>query len=178
MTGFSTRAIHAGQEPDPQTGAVILPIHTSTTFEQDSVGQTRGEFDYSRAGNPTRAVVETVLASLEGGTYGRAFASGMAATDTALRTLVRPGDHVVLPNDVYGGTFRLLDKVLTEWGVTYTLAPVDDVEAMAAAVTPDTKVVWVETPTNPLLNIADIGGLADVARSADATLVVDNTFAS
>jgi len=176
--GFSTRAIHAGQEPDPHTGAVILPIHTSTTFEQDAVGQTRGAFDYSRAGNPTRSVVETVLASLEGGTHGRSFASGMAAIDTALRALVRPGDHVVLPNDVYGGTFRLLDKVLTDWGITYTLAPVDDVDAMAAAVTPDTKVLWVETPTNPLLNIADIGALADVAHAGNATLVVDNTFAS
>jgi len=176
--GFSTRAIHAGQEPDPDTGAVILPIHTSTTFEQDAVGQTRAAFDYARAGNPTRSVVETVLASLEGGAHGRSFASGMAAIDTALRALVRPGDHVVLPNDVYGGTFRLLDKVLTEWGVTYSLASVSDVDAMAAAVTPATKVIWVETPTNPLLNIADIGALADVAHASNATLVVDNTFAS
>ncbi len=176
--GFSTRAIHAGQQPDPATGAVILPIHTSTTFEQDAVGEPRGAFDYSRAGNPTRAVVETVLASLEGGTFGRSFASGMAAIDTALRALVRPGDHVVLPNDVYGGTFRLLDKVLTEWGITYSLASVGDVDAMAAAVTPSTKVLWVETPTNPLLNIADIGALADVAHAAKATLVVDTTFAS
>ncbi|HUS23063.1 MAG TPA: cystathionine gamma-synthase [Aeromicrobium sp.] len=176
--GFSTRAIHAGQEPDPSTGAVILPIHTSTTFEQDAVGQTRGAFDYARAGNPTRSVVETVLASLEGGTYGRSFASGMAATDTALRALVRPGDHIVLPNDVYGGTFRLLDKVLTEWGVTYSLVPVSDVDAVAAAVTPATRVLWVETPTNPLLNIADISALAEVAHASNATLVVDNTFAS
>jgi len=176
--GFSTRAIHAGQQPDPETGAVILPIHTSTTFEQDAVGQTRGAFDYSRAGNPTRSVVETVLASLEGGTFGRSFASGMAAIDTALRALVRPGDHVVLPNDVYGGTFRLVDKVLTEWGVTYSLAPVSDIDAIAAAVTPATKVLWVETPTNPLLSIGDIGALADVAHAANATLIVDNTFAS
>ncbi len=177
-TGFSTRAIHTGQEPDPQTGAVILPIHTSTTFEQDAVGQTRGPFDYSRAGNPTRAVIETVLASLEGGAHGRSFASGMAATDTALRSLVRPGDHVVLPNDVYGGTFRLLDKVFTEWDVSYTLAPVGDVDAVAAAITPATKVLWVETPTNPLLNIADIAGLASIAHEHGALLVVDNTFAS
>lgn len=176
--GFSTRAIHAGQEPDPQTGAVILPIHTSTTFEQDAVGTTRGAFDYSRAGNPTRAVAEAVLASLEGGTYGRSFASGMAATDTALRSLVRPGDHVVLPNDVYGGTFRLLDKVFTAWDVSYTLAPVGDLDAMAAAITPTTKVMWVETPTNPLLNIADIAALAEVAHASNVTLVVDNTFAS
>jgi cystathionine gamma-synthase len=176
--GFSTRAIHAGQEPDPATGAVILPIHTSTTFEQDAVGEPRGPFDYSRAGNPTRAVVEAALASLEGGAFGRSFASGMAATDTALRSLVRPGDHVVLPNDVYGGTFRLLDKVFTQWGVSYTLAPVGDVDAIAAAVTPDTKVIWIETPTNPLLNIADIAAVADVARASNAKLVVDNTFAS
>jgi cystathionine gamma-synthase len=176
--GFATRAIHAGQEPDPSTGAVIPPIHTSTTFEQDVVGEPRGSFDYSRAGNPTRAAVETALASLEGGTFGRSFASGMAATDTALRSLVRPGDHVVLPNDVYGGTFRLLDKVLTEWGISYTLVPVDDVDAIAAAVTPTTKVIWIETPTNPLLNIADVAAVADVARAGNATLVVDNTFAS
>ncbi|HUP99582.1 MAG TPA: cystathionine gamma-synthase [Aeromicrobium sp.] len=176
--GFSTRAIHAGQEPDPGTGAVILPIHTSTTFEQDSVGEPRDAFDYSRAGNPTRAAVEAALASLEGGAFGRSFASGMAATDTALRSLLRPGDHVVLPNDVYGGTFRLLDKVLTEWDVSYTLAPVDDVDAIAAAVTPTTKVIWIETPTNPLLNIADIAAVAGVARESGAKLVVDNTFAS
>jgi cystathionine gamma-synthase len=176
--GFSTRAIHAGQEPDAATGAVILPIHTSTTFEQDAVGEPRGPFDYARAGNPTRATVEAALASLEGGTFGRSFASGMAAIDTALRSLVRPGDHVVLPNDVYGGTFRLLDKVFSEWNVSYTLAPVGDVDAIAAAVTPATKVIWIETPTNPLLNISDIAVVADVARAGNAKLVVDNTFAS
>lgn len=176
--GFATRAIHAGQQPDPATGAVILPIHTSTTFEQDVVGEPRGAFDYSRAGNPTRAVVETVLASLEGGTFARSFASGMAAIDTALRALVRPGDHVVIPNDVYGGTFRLLDRVFTDWDVSYTLAPVDDPEAVAAAVTPATKVIWLETPTNPLLTIADIAAMSEVAHDAGTTLVVDNTFAS
>lgn len=176
--GFATRAIHAGQQPDPATGAVILPIHTSTTFEQDVVGEPRGAFDYSRAGNPTRAVVETVLASLEGGTFARSFASGMAAIDTALRALVRPGDHVVIPNDVYGGTFRLLDRVFTDWEVSYTLAPVDDPEAVAAAVTPATKVIWLETPTNPLLTIADIAAMSEVAHDAGTTLVVDNTFAS
>lgn len=176
--GFATRAIHAGQQPDPATGAVILPIHTSTTFEQDVVGEPRGAFDYSRAGNPTRAVVETVLASLEGGMFARSFASGMAAIDTALRALVRPGDHVVIPNDVYGGTFRLLDRVFTDWDVSYTLAPVDDPEAVAAAVTPATKVIWLETPTNPLLTIADIAAMSEVAHDAGTTLVVDNTFAS
>jgi cystathionine gamma-synthase len=176
--GFATRAIHAGQKPDPETGAVILPIHTSTTFEQDSVGEPRGPFDYARAGNPTRTAVETALASLEGGAFGRSFASGMAAIDTALRSLVRPGDHVVLPNDVYGGTFRLLDKVFTAWDVSYSLAPVSDIDAIAAAVTPATKVIWIETPTNPLLNVADIAAVAEVAHARNATLVVDNTFAS
>jgi cystathionine gamma-synthase len=176
--GFTTRAIHVGQEPDPQTGDVILPIHTSTTFAQDAVGETRGEFDYSRAGNPSRAAVEQVLASLEEGAHGRTFASGMAATDTALRALVRPGDHVVIPNDVYGGTFRLLDKVLKPWGVDYSLAPVDDPEAIAAAMTPATKVVWIETPTNPMLSIADIAATAEVAHSGGAKFIVDNTFAS
>lgn len=176
--GFSTRAIHVGQEPDAASGDVILPIHTSTTFAQDRVGETRGDFDYSRAGNPSRAIVEQVIASLEGGELGRAFASGMAATDTALRSLVRPGDHIVIPNDVYGGTFRLLDKVLAPWGVEYSLASVNDIDAIAAAMTPRTKVVWIETPTNPLLNVADISAVAEVAHAGGATLIVDNTFAS
>jgi cystathionine gamma-synthase len=176
--GFSTRAIHVGQEPDAASGDVILPIHTSTTFAQDTVGETRSDFDYSRAGNPSRAIVEQVIASLEGGALGRSFASGMAATDTALRSLVRPGDHIVIPNDVYGGTFRLLDKVLAPWGVDYSLASVDDTEAIAAAMTPKTKVVWIETPTNPLLNVADISAVAEVAHAGGATLIVDNTFAS
>jgi len=176
--GFATRAIHAGQAPDPTTGAVIPPIYTSSTFEQDAVGTTRGEFDYSRAGNPTRQAAEIALASLEGGAYGRNFASGMGAIDTALRALLRPGDHVVIPNDVYGGTFRLLDKVFTDWGITYSMASLADPDGIASAVTPATKVIWLETPTNPLLNIADIGAAADVAHGAGATLVVDNTFAS
>jgi len=176
--GFATRAIHAGQAPDPTTGAVIPPIYTSSTFEQDAVGTTRGEFDYSRAGNPTRQAAEIALASLEGGAYGRNFASGMGAIDTALRALLRPGDHVVIPNDVYGGTFRLLDKVFTDWGITYSMASLADPDGIASAVTPATKVIWLETPTNPLLNIADIGAAADVAHGGGATLVVDNTFAS
>jgi cystathionine gamma-synthase len=176
--GFSTRAIHAGQDPDPTTGAVIPPLYTSSTFEQDVVGTPRGDFDYSRAGNPTRRMAETALASLEGGQHGRTFASGMGAIDTALRALVRPGDHIVIPNDVYGGTFRLLDKVFTEWGVSFSMVPLDDPEAVAAAMTPSTKVVWIETPTNPLLNIADISATADVAHAAGAKLIVDNTFAS
>ncbi len=176
--GFATRAIHAGQDPDPTTGSVIVPIHATSTYAQDGVGGLRGGFEYSRTGNPTRAALEECLAALEGGRHARAFASGMGATDTALRTMCRPGDHVVIPNDAYGGTFRLIDKVLSHWGVEHTPAPLSDVDAVRAAIRPNTKVVWIETPTNPLLNIADIAQLAEVAHSAGARLVVDNTFAS
>ncbi|QFZ16684.1 cystathionine gamma-synthase [Saccharothrix syringae] len=176
--GFATRAIHAGQDPDPTTGSVIVPIHATSTYAQDGVGGLRGGFEYSRTGNPTRTALEQCLAALEGGRHGRAFASGMGATDTALRALCRPGDHVVIPNDAYGGTFRLIDKVLSHWGVEHTPVALSDVAAVRAAIRPNTKVVWVESPTNPLLNIADIAALAEVARSAGARLVVDNTFAS
>ncbi|QQQ77144.1 cystathionine gamma-synthase [Saccharothrix sp. 6-C] len=176
--GFATRAIHAGQDPDPTTGSVIVPIHATSTYAQDGVGGLRGGFEYSRTGNPTRAALEECLAALEGGRHARAFASGMGATDTALRAMCRPGDHVVIPNDAYGGTFRLIDKVLSHWGVEHTPAPLSDVDAVRAAIRPNTKVVWIETPTNPLLNIADIALLAQVAHSAGALLVVDNTFAS
>ncbi|MFD1147126.1 cystathionine gamma-synthase [Saccharothrix hoggarensis] len=176
--GFATRAIHAGQDPDPTTGSVIVPIHATSTYAQDGVGGLRGGFEYSRTGNPTRSALEECLAALEGGRHGRAFASGMGATDTALRALCRPGDHIVIPNDAYGGTFRLIDKVLSQWGVEHTPVPLSDVDAVRAAVRPNTKVIWVETPTNPLLNIADIALLAEVAHSAGARLVVDNTFAS
>ncbi|ONI86181.1 cystathionine gamma-synthase [Saccharothrix sp. ALI-22-I] len=176
--GFATRAIHAGQDPDPTTGSVIVPIHATSTYAQDGVGGLRGGFEYSRTGNPTRAALEECLAALEGGRHGRAFASGMGATDAALRAMCRPGDHVVIPNDAYGGTFRLIDKVLGQWGVEHTPVALSDVDAVRAAVRPNTKVIWVETPTNPLLNIADIAVLAQVAHSAGARLVVDNTFAS
>ncbi|GAA3459785.1 cystathionine gamma-synthase [Saccharothrix longispora] len=176
--GFATRAIHAGQAPDPTTGSVIVPIHATSTYAQDGVGGLRGGFEYSRTGNPTRAALEECLAALEGGRHGRAFASGMGATDTALRAMCRPGDHVVIPNDAYGGTFRLIDKVLSQWGVEHTPVALSDVDAVRAAVRPNTRVIWVETPTNPLLNIADIAVLAEVAHSAGARLVVDNTFAS
>ncbi|MBW4719186.1 cystathionine gamma-synthase [Saccharothrix obliqua] len=176
--GFATRAIHAGQEPDPTTGSVIVPIHATSTYAQDGVGGLRGGFEYSRTGNPTRTALEECLAALEGGRHGRAFASGMGATDAALRAMCRPGDHVVIPNDAYGGTFRLIDKVFAHWGVEHTPVPLSDVDAVRAAIRPNTKVVWVETPTNPLLNIADIALLAQVAHSAGARLVVDNTFAS
>ncbi|WP_430331470.1 cystathionine gamma-synthase [Rhodococcus sp. ACT016] len=176
--GFSTRAIHAGYEPDPQTGAVNVPIYASSTFAQDGVGGMRGGFEYARTGNPTRRPLEANLAALESGTFGRAFGSGMAATDCVLRSVLRPGDHLVIPNDAYGGTFRLIDKVFTQWGIEYTPAAVSDVDAVRAAIRPNTKLVWVETPTNPLLNIGDIAAIAEVAHAANAKLVVDNTFAS
>jgi cystathionine gamma-synthase len=176
--GFSTKAVHAGFDPDPQTGAVNVPIYASSTFAQDGVGGMRNGFEYARTGNPTRRPLEANLAALESGTYGRAFGSGMAATDCLLRAALRPGDHLVIPNDAYGGTFRLIDKVFTQWGIEYTPAAVSDVDAVRAAIRPNTKLVWVETPTNPLLNIGDIEALSDVAHEAGAKIVVDNTFAS
>ncbi|GAA1732557.1 cystathionine gamma-synthase [Aeromicrobium alkaliterrae] len=176
--GFATRAIHAGYTPDPGHGAVNPPIVASSTFAQDGVGGLRDGYEYGRTGNPTRTALEGALASLEGAAHGRAFASGMAATDTALRTLLRPGDHIVIPDDAYGGTFRLIDKVFSQWGITYTPAAVGDLDAIAAAVTPATKVVWIETPTNPLLSIGDIAAISGIAQSAGARFVVDNTFAS
>jgi cystathionine gamma-synthase len=177
--GFETRAIHAGQRPDPRTGAVIVPIYATSTFAQDGVGGLReGGYEYSRTANPTRTALEESLASLEGGRHALAFASGMAAADIALRALTRPGDHVILGGDAYGGTFRLLDKVMTLWGVEHTSVDLADVAAVRAAVRPETKVVWCETPTNPLLAIADIPALAQVSATAGATLVVDNTFAT
>ncbi len=176
--GFSTRAIHAGYEPDPQTGAVNVPIYASSTFAQDGVGGMRGGFEYARTGNPTRRPLEANLAAIEGGAYGRAFGSGMAATDTMIRAALRPGDHLVIPNDAYGGTFRLIDKVFTQWGIEYTPAPITDVDAVREAMRPTTKLVWLETPTNPLLNVGDIAAIAGVAHEGGAKLVVDNTFAS
>ncbi|MFI9401265.1 cystathionine gamma-synthase [Nocardia sp. NPDC052316] len=176
--GFSTRAVHAGFDPDPQTGAVNVPIYASSTFAQDGVGGLRGGFEYARTGNPTRSALEANLAALESGTYGRAFASGMAATDCALRATLRPGDHIVIPDDAYGGTFRLIDKVFSQWGIEHSPAHVFDVDEMRAAIRPNTKLVWVETPTNPLLSIGDIPALADIAHGAGAKLVVDNTFAT
>ena len=178
MRGFNTRAIHAGQEPDAATGAVNVPVHLSTTFKQDGVGGLRGGYEYSRSGNPTRTALQEALAALEQGTHGMAFASGLAAEDTLLRTVCEPGDHVILGGDAYGGTFRLISQVLSRWGVEHTPADLDDPDAVRAAIRPTTRVIWCETPTNPLLNIADIARTAEVAHEAGALLVVDNTFAS
>jgi cystathionine gamma-synthase len=176
--GFDTRAIHAGQEPDPATGAVNVPVHLSTTFKQDGVGGLRGGYEYSRSANPTRTALQEALAALEQGTSGLAFASGLAAEDTLLRTVCEPGSHIVLGGDAYGGTFRLISRVLARWGVEHTPADLNDRDAVRAAMRPSTRVIWCETPTNPLLNIADIAALAQVAHDAGARLVVDNTFAS
>jgi cystathionine gamma-synthase len=178
-SGFETRAIHAGYEPDAMTGAVIPPIYATSTYKQDGVGGMRGGYEYSRSANPTRTALEGVIAALEQGERGFAFASGLAAEDTLVRALCRPGDHVVIPDDAYGGTFRLFDKVEQAWGLAHSPAAVSDVDAVRAAIRPgETKLVWVETPTNPLLNIGDIEALASVAHDAGALLVVDNTFAS
>jgi cystathionine gamma-synthase len=178
MTGFDTLAIHAGQEPDPTTGAVVVPIYQTSTYKQDGVGGLRGGYEYSRSANPTRTALEEAMAAIENGVRGLAFASGLAAEDTLLRTVCRPGDHVILPGDAYGGTYRLIARVLTNWGLEYTSVPLADLDAVRAALRPTTRVVWCETPTNPLLGIADIAALASVAHDGGARLVVDNTFAS
>ncbi|MFF4156450.1 cystathionine gamma-synthase [Streptomyces sp. NPDC001678] len=175
---FETLAIHAGQEADPLTGAVVPPIYQVSTYKQDGVGGLRGGYEYSRSANPTRTALEENLAALEGGVRGLAFASGLAAEDTLLRTLLAPGDHVVIPNDAYGGTFRLFAKVVSRWGVEWSVADTSSPDAVRAAIRPETKAVWVETPSNPLLGITDIAAVAGVAHEAGARLVVDNTFAS
>jgi cystathionine gamma-synthase len=185
--GFSTRAIHVGSEPDPSTGAVIPPIYATSTYAQDGVGGLRTGlgvgYEYSRSGNPTRTALESALAAVESAagepTRALAFASGMAAEDTVVRTLTRPGDHVVLPGDAYGGTYRLFARVAEPWGVELATAPTDDLDAVARALVPGrTRFVWVESPSNPLLGITDIRAVADLAHDAGALLVVDNTFAT
>ncbi|MGY1986098.1 cystathionine gamma-synthase [Blastococcus sp. SYSU DS0669] len=179
MTGFNTRAIHAGQEPDPATGAVIPPLHLTTTYKQDGVGGLRGGYEYSRSGNPTRDALQAQLAALEQGTTALAFASGLAAEDALLRTVCRPGDSIVLGGDAYGGTFRLISRVLEPWGVGYRPMDLGDLDAVREACAPQTtRVIWCETPTNPLLNLADVAALAGIARETGTVLVVDNTFAS
>ncbi|WP_327719087.1 cystathionine gamma-synthase [Streptomyces sp. NBC_00490] len=175
---FETLAIHAGNTADPLTGAVVPPIYQVSTYKQDGVGGLRGGYEYSRSANPTRTALEENLAALEGGRRGLAFASGLAAEDCLLRTLLSPGDHVVIPNDAYGGTFRLFAKVVARWGVEWSVADTSDPAAVRAAITPKTKAVWVETPSNPLLGITDIAAVAQIARDAGAKLVVDNTFAT
>ena len=175
---FETRAIHAGQEPDPATGAVNVPIYASSTFAQDGVGGMRGGYEYGRTGNPTRTALEANLAAIESGTHGRAFSSGMAATDCVIRAILRPGDHLVIPNDAYGGTFRLIDKVFSQWGIEHSVAPIWPIRRPSGPCSPSTTLVWIETPTNPLLKVVDIEAVARLARAAGARVVVDNTFAS
>ncbi len=173
---FETRAIHAGQEPDEPFGAVNVPIYQTSTYAQPAVGAPK-RYDYARGGNPTREAFQTALASLEGGAHGVAFSSGMGAETTLLLTL-RPGDHVLLSNDVYGGTYRLLARVLQDWGLAHDVVDMSDPEAVRAAVRPQTRIVWVETPTNPLLKVVDIAATAEIAHGAGARCVVDNTFAT
>jgi cystathionine gamma-synthase len=177
--GFESRAIHAGYEPDPATGAVIPPIYATSTFKQDGVGGLRGGYEYSRSANPTRTALEGCIAALEGGRHGLAFASGLAAEHTLVRAVCKPGDHVVLPDDAYGGSFRLFARVEQPWGLELDVVHVADPDTVAAAIRPGlTKLVWLETPTNPLLNIGDIAAFAEIAHGAGALLVVDNTFAT
>lgn len=173
---FETKAIHAGQESDPSTGAVIVPVFQTSTYQQEAIGKHKG-YEYSRTGNPTRTALETCLAELEGGRYGLAFSSGLAAT-TAVFSLFGEGTHIVLGDDLYGGTYRLMERVFKKWGISATYADVDDPKSFEEAITAQTRLIWIETPTNPLLKIIDIRRLAEVARAARVLLAVDNTFAS
>jgi cystathionine gamma-synthase len=172
---LSTRLVHAGLEPDPSYGSVIPPIHQTSTYVQPAPGQFVEDFDYARSANPTRAALERALGELEGG-LGSCFSSGMAATHALITAACNAGDHVVLPSDLYGGTYRLLDKVLTRFGLRYDLVDQTDLDALERALTHETRMIWVETPTNPLLNVVDIAAV--VARSRDALVAVDNTFAT
>ena len=174
--GFDTRAIHVGQEPDETTGAITVPIHLSTTFVQAAPGQHQG-FEYARTSNPTRVALERCVAGLEGAEHGLAFASGMAAED-AVVGMMRPGDHVVLGTDAYGGTFRLIDRVYGERGIEWSAVDMADQAALGAAIRPQTRQIWVETPTNPMLAVVDIAAVADVAHASGVDVVVDNTFAT
>jgi cystathionine gamma-synthase len=181
--GFNTRAVHAGQTPDPTTGSVIPPLYQTTTFAQDGIGKLRNGYEYGRGTNPTRDGLQAQLAALEGGEFAFSFASGLAAEDALIRALLVPGDHIIMGNDVYGGTYRLINRVLSVWGISNAAVDMNDADALAAAVTaggPEgkTKMIWVETPSNPMMKITDIAALAEVAHAAGALLVVDNTFAS
>ncbi|WP_125613458.1 cystathionine gamma-synthase [Specibacter cremeus] len=181
--GFNTRAIHAGQEPDPTTGSVVPPLYQTSTFAQDGIGVLRNGYEYGRGTNPTRDSLQTQLAALEGGDFGFSFASGLAAEDALIRALLVPGDHIVMGNDVYGGTYRLINRVLSVWGISNAAVDMADDGAVRAAVAAGgaggaTRMIWVETPSNPMMKITDIAALAQIAREAGALLVVDNTFAS
>lgn len=177
--GFSTRAIHVGQAFDPTTGAVIPPVHFSTTYAQDGIGGLRGGYEYGRGGNPTRDALQQQLASLEGATHAFSFASGLAAEDALLRAVLRPGDHVLMGNDVYGGTHRLVRRIFGEWQIGLTTLELDDLEAVRSALAATgARVLWLETPSNPLMKITDVAALAEVAHAAGALVVVDNTFAT
>ena len=175
--GFSTLAIHAGQDADPATGATVVPIYATSTYTQAAPGKHKG-YEYSRSGNPTRAALETCLAAIEGGEAGAAFASGLAATSTLLTAHLRPGDEIVAAADLYGGTYRILERVFKPWGLVPKYTDEPSPAGFAALITPKTKMVWLETPTNPLLQILDIAAVAELAHKAKALLVVDNTFAS
>lgn len=174
--GFATRAIHAGQEPEPTTGAVIVPIYQTSTFAQEAVGVHKG-YEYARTGNPTRTALETAIAALDGAKHAIAFASGLAAETTVL-LMLSAGDHIICGDDVYGGTYRLFDKVFKRHGLTFDYVDTSDAIQVAAAIRPETKLIWLETPTNPLLKLADIAAIAQLARSRGALTLVDNTFAS
>ncbi len=175
--GFETRAIHAGQDPDPATGAVIPPVHFTTTYAQEAVGVHKG-YDYSRSGNPTRSILETCLASLEGARFGLAFASGLGASDAVLRATLQPGTHLIIPDDAYGGTYRLVANIYEPAGFAFTPVDLSDLEQVEKAWRDDTKLVWMETPTNPLLKICDIEPVAAICHERGALLCVDNTFAT
>ncbi|MGP6204291.1 cystathionine gamma-synthase [Microbacterium sp.] len=176
---FDSLAVHAGQDPDAATGAVIPPVHFSSTYVQDGIGNLRDGYEYGRAGNPTRTALERQLAAIEGGTFGLSFASGLAAEDALLRALLKPGDEVLIGNDAYGGTYRLISRLLGPWGVGVRVADLSDPAAVAAALSASVpRVVWVETPSNPLLRITDIAALATAAHAVGAIVVVDNTFAT
>jgi cystathionine gamma-synthase len=177
--GLDSLAIHAGQDADPATGDVIPALHVSSTYVQDGIGNLRGGFEYGRGGNPTRTALQTQLAAIEGGAHAFSFASGLAAEDTLLRALLRPGDEVLIGNDVYGGTYRLISRVLGPWGVKVRVANTSDIDAVTAAlIEHEPQVVWLETPSNPLLSITDIAAVSALGRAAGAVVVVDNTFAT
>ena len=177
--GFDSLAVHAGQAFDPTTGAVIPPVHFSTTYAQDGIGGLRQGYEYGRSGNPTRTALETQIAALEGGAHGLSFSSGLAAEDALLRAVLKPGDEVLLGDDVYGGTYRLIARILGPWGIGLRIVDMSDLRAVAAALEEKpARILWVETPSNPLLRITDIAGLAKLGRDAGALVVVDNTFAT